>query len=342
MPLPFLAIRVCATDPAAPAIPLKQYPGGRSVPALACVLLSLSAVAGCASLAGRDGVQAVRPAVKGSGITVFAAGDIADCRKAAPADSGAARTAALIMAGIAEDPAAVVLALGDTTYPVGLPAEFSDCYAPTWGQFKSRTLPAPGNHEYYTTGAPGYFGYFGTAAGPGQRGYYSTRVGGWHVLSLNSNLKAAQADAQLAWLTEDLAALRRRDPAACILAFWHHPLYSSGGHGNNLHMRSIWQALMTAKTDLVLAAHDHGYERFAPQDAAANADAAAGIRSFVVGNGGARLTPFTATKAHSLAQDNATHGVLKLVLRTRDYEWAFLPVDGTAPRDAGQAGCHAN
>ena len=287
-------------------------------------------------------MPSVAAPMRGTGVTVFAAGDIADCRKAPAADSAAARTAALITAGIATDPAAVVLALGDTTYPVGLPAEFSDCYAPTWGQFKSRTLPAPGNHEYYTTGAPGYFGYFGAAAGPAQRGYYSADVGAWHVLSLNSNLKAADADAQLAWLVEDLAVTRRHNPSGCLLAFWHHPLYSSGGHGNNPHMRAAWQALMTARADLVLAAHDHGYERFAPQDAAGNADPEGGIRSFVVGNGGARLTPFTATKANSLAQDNATHGVLKLILNAQGYEWAFLPVDGSAPRDAGTAGCHGH
>lgn len=313
---------------------------GRFVTATA-LLVALSALAGCASLSGNGGMPPVTPSTSASGVTVFAAGDIADCRKTPAADSGAARTAALIGAGIAADPTAMVLALGDTTYPVGLPAEFADCYAPTWGQFKSRTLPAPGNHEYYTTGAPGYFGYFGAAAGPAQRGYYSTEVGTWHVISLNSNLKAPAADAQLAWLADDLATLRRRDSSACVLAFWHHPLYSSGGHSNNPHMRAIWEALMAARADLVLAAHDHDYERFAPQDAAGNADPAGGIRSFVVGNGGARLTPFTATKANSQAQDNSVHGVIKLVLKARGYEWAFLPVDGSAPRDAGHAGCHA-
>lgn len=310
--------------------------------ARAAVLLAMSALVGCASLSGKDRALPATPSVQGDGVTVYAAGDIADCRKTRAADSGASRTAALITAGIAANPAAMVLALGDTTYPVGLPAEFSDCYAPTWGQFKSRTLPAPGNHEYYTAGAPGYFGYFGAAAGPAQRGYYSTDVGAWHVLSLNSNLKTAAAEAQLAWLTEDLAALRQRSPSACVLAFWHHPLFSSGGHGNNPHMRAVWEALQAARADLVLAAHDHGYERFAPQDAAGNADKTAGIRSFVVGNGGARLTPFTATKANSEAQDNASHGVLKLALKTKGYEWAFVPVDGSVPRDAGSATCHAN
>lgn len=341
MSLQNLPVHDTVTPVALGATPAARNASGPAI-ATAALLLTLSALAGCASLSGSGGMVSAAPSIQGNGVTVFAAGDIADCRKSRPADSGAARTAALITAGIAADPAAVVLALGDTTYPVGLPAEFSDCYAPTWGQFKSRTLPAPGNHEYYTAGAPGYFGYFGAAAGPGQRGYYSTTVGAWHVLSLNSNLKAPEADAQLAWLTDDLAALRRRDPSACVMAFWHHPLYSSGGHGNNLHMRAAWEALMAARADLVLAAHDHGYERFAPQDAAGNADAAAGIRSFVVGNGGARLTPFIGTKANSLAQDNATHGVLKLVLKARGYEWAFLPVDGSAPRDAGSAGCHAN
>ncbi len=339
MPLPFLPIFDSLAPLAPPSAATTAAPGATF--ARAALLTTLAALAGCASLSGNGGTLPELPLTRSDGVVVFAAGDIADCRKTPAADSGAARTAAVIAAGIAADPAAVVLALGDTTYPVGLPAEFSDCYAPTWGQFKSRTLPAPGNHEYYTTGAPGYFSYFGAAAGPAQRGYYSTDVGAWHVLSLNSNLKAEAAAAQLAWLTEDLTALRRRNPSGCVLAFWHHPLYSSGGHGNNLHMRPAWEALMAARADLVLAAHDHGYERFAPQDAAGNADMATGIRSFVVGNGGARLTPFTATKANSQAQDNATHGVLKLVLKAKGYAWAFLPVDGSAPRDAGHAGCHA-
>lgn len=305
------------------------------------MIAALSLAAGCASLTGRpvspaSGLQAST----GTAITIFAAGDTADCRKVNPANIGAAHTAALIASSFDADPNTIVLTLGDNTYPVGKLAEFTDCYAPTWGKFKARTLPAPGNHEYYTAGAPGYFGYFGTQAGPGQRGYFSRDVGGWHIVSLNSNLKPPASDAQLAWLAEDLAALRKRHATGCLLAFWHHPLYSSGGHGNNLHMRPVWEALLAAHADVVLSAHDHDYERFAPLDGNGRLDVHAGIRSFVVGTGGAKLTPFTATKLHSEVQDNSTHGVLKMVLHPAGYDWAFLPVDGAVPRDAGNGQCH--
>lgn len=317
----------------------------RAVPAFrtaCCLSLSVSAalLTGCASLPipRTDGL----PAAARTGVTVYAAGDIADCRKAAAADTGAARTADLIAAGLSSDPAAMVLALGDLAYPAGTTAQFDDCYAPTWGRFKTRTLPAPGNHEYYTVGAQGYFDYFGSIAGPARRGYYSTELGPWHVISLDSNLKSTASDAQLAWLRTDLAALRSRNDKRCVLAFWHHPVVSSGGHGNNPHMRGIWQALADARADIILAAHDHGYERFAPLDGAGNADAGNGMRSFVVGNGGASLTPFGPTKLHSEAQDNSTVGVLRLMLKPGGYDWAFLPADGGAARDNGSGVCHAD
>ena len=302
----------------------------------------IALLAGCADLPVPrvDGLPAA--ALGPAGVSVYAAGDIADCRKVAAARSGAARTAALIETGLAGDPAAIVLALGDLAYPAGTPAQFADCYAPTWGRFKARTLPAPGNHEYYTTGAQGYFDYFGSIAGPARRGYYSTDLGPWHVVAIDSNLKGAASEAQLSWLKSDLQALRAQDGKRCILAFWHHPLFSSGGHGNNPHMRPVWQALSEARADIVLAAHDHDYERFAPQDSASNPDPRDGIRSFVVGNGGAALTPMGPTKRNSEAQTNAVLGVLRLQLKPSAYEWVFLPADGGAARDAGSGVCHAD
>ena len=153
---------------------------------------------------------------------------------------------------------AVVLTLGDNAYPIGLPIEFSNCYQPTWGQFKKNTYPSPGNHDYYTPAAIGYYAYFGNAAGPARRGYYSVELGSWHIVSLNSNLQPEDHQAQLAWLKKDLA----QHKAPCTLAYWHHPLTSSGGHGNNDRMLDVWEVLQEAKADAVLASHDHNYERF--------------------------------------------------------------------------------
>ncbi len=272
----------------------------------------------------------------GKGYTIYTAGDIADCRKFKAADSGAATTAALITKELAGNKNASVLTLGDNTYPVGLLSEFSDCYDPTWGAFKEHTYPSPGNHDYGTPNAVGYYEYFGTAAGPAQRGYYSMTLGKWHVVSLNSNLKNEAYAAQLAWLKDDL----EKHPTHCTLAYWHHPVFSSGGHGNNGKMREVWQILQAAHADVVLASHDHNYERFAPQDAVGQRDDAHGIREFVVGTGGAFLSSQILRKDHSEVFGNASHGVLKMVLKDTGYEWEFLPVAGGTFTDSGSALCH--
>lgn len=276
------------------------------------------------------------PTVPGTGVTVFAAGDIADCRRHFPADSGAARTADLIASHLAKDDKAVVLALGDLTYPVGAAAEYTHCYEPTWGRFKAKTFPSPGNHDYHTKGASGYYDYFGERAGPARRGYYSFTLGNWLILSLNSSVRGAELDAQLAWLKKELA----QNTSKCTLAYWHHPVFSSGGHGSLPVMQPFWKELAAAGTELVLAAHDHDYERFAPQDGDGLRDEARGTRQFVVGTGGAHLTPLRLDKPHSETNDNTVYGVLKLTLKETGYEWEFLPATEGGYTDRGAAPCH--
>ncbi|MCD2514998.1 metallophosphoesterase [Massilia sp. G4R7] len=270
--------------------------------------------------------------------TVYAAGDIARCKHPDPRWSGAAATAALVEPLLRADPRAAVLSLGDHTYPVGAASEFANCYAPTWGRFRDRTWPTPGNHEYATPGAKPYFAYFGERAG---RGYYSLRLGGWHLISLDSNLKGAAHAAQIAWLRDEL----KKDPAKCTLAFWHHPLYSSGGHPPPGRMRDAFQLLHAAGAELVLSGHDHDYERFAPQDADGRLDAARGVRQFVVGTGGAYATPFVFFQPNSEAREANLDGVLELRLLADAYAWRFLPAEpgrvpaGSAP-DHGRRACH--
>jgi 3',5'-cyclic AMP phosphodiesterase CpdA len=270
--------------------------------------------------------------------TVYAAGDIARCAHPDPRWSGAAATAELVEWALRADPRAVVLTLGDHTYPVGAAREFAECYGPTWGRFRERTWPSPGNHEYATPGAAPYFAYFGARAG---RGYYSLRLGGWLLLSLNSNLRGAEHAAQLDWLRAELAA----QPARCTLAFWHHPLYTSGGHRGPGRMQDAWRILYDAGAELVLSGHDHDYERFAPQDADGRRDPARGIRQFVVGTGGAFATPFLKRTPHSEVRDASHDGVLELRLLDGGYAWRFLPAEpdklapGATP-DHGSADCH--
>jgi 3',5'-cyclic AMP phosphodiesterase CpdA len=271
-------------------------------------------------------------------VTVYAAGDIARCPYRDAAYSDAADTARTVAAGLAADRDAIVLTLGDHTYPHGKAKEFADCYGPTWGAFKDRTWPAPGNHEYYTPKAAPYFAYFGERAG---RGYYSLDLGGWHIVSLDSNLAPIEHAAQIAWLRADLAS----HPARCTLAFWHHPLYSSGGHGSIPKMRDAWRLLQEAGAELVLSGHDHDYERFAPQDADGHLDPAHGMRQFVVGTGGAYPTPFLLTVDNSEMRDNGRTGVLRLRLLDGRYEWEFLESArltslGLPAPDRGSDACH--
>ena len=235
---------------------------------------------------------------------------------------------------------AAVLPLGDTQYDDGAYTKFLQSYDKSWGRVKARTRPAVGNHEYGVTGASGYFRYFGKLAGPWGKGYYSYDVGTWHLIALNSNCWAVggcgPGSSQERWLTADLAAHRN----LCTLAYWHHPRFSSGPHGNSTATAALWQDLYDAGADVVLSAHDHGYERFAPQDPAGKADPARGIRQFVVGTGGRSLYSFRTIRPNSEARNSTTFGVLTLTLYPFGYAWKFVPEAGKTYSDAGFSFCH--
>jgi len=255
---------------------------------------------------------------------VLAAGDIAHCGEAGPKE-----TAALL-----DGLRGTVLALGDLAYNNGTAREFRDCYDPTWGRYKARTRPAPGNHEYGTRDAAGYYGYWGARAGPRGRGYYSFDLGAWHLIALNSSIDARAGSPQDTWLAADLAASRAR----CVLAFWHHPVFSSGRHGNIERMRPLFRRLYEAGASIVLGGHDHLYERFAPLDPEGRPDPARGIREFVVGTGGARRYRFGSIQPGSEFRDRDHWGVLRLELGATDYGWRFIGTDGRA-LDAGRGDC---
>src|SRR5205823_11633911 len=154
-----------------------------------------------------------------------------------------------------------VFAGGYNAYPNGTSAEYANFYDPTWGRHKARTRPVPGNHDYNTTGAAGYFGYFGTAAGDPTKGYYSYDLGSWHIIALNSDVPRWAGSAQEQWLKADLAA----NPKACTLAYWHYPLFSSSTVAVDTQARNLWVDLYNAGAELVINGHHHDYERLAPQ-----------------------------------------------------------------------------
>jgi len=302
------------------------------------------AVAVCVSLLLAAGAARAAPVQTTPVQTLYVAGDIARCKHPDPRWSGAAATAQLVEWALRADRQALVLTLGDHTYPNGTAREFTNCYGPTWGRFRDRTWPTPGNHEYGTPGAAPYFDYFGARArGVDGNGYYSLRLGPWHIIALNSNLKGAQHAAQIAWLKGELD--HGSNPARCTLAFWHHPLYTSGGHTGPGRMQDAWALLYQAGAELVLSGHDHDYERFAPQDAHGQLDRARGVRQFVVGTGGAYATPFLRIRDNSELREASFDGVLQLTLHAAGYDWQFLAaeperVPAGASLDRGTGRCH--
>jgi acid phosphatase type 7 len=264
-------------------------------------------------------------------VVLLAAGDIADCT-----NLGGAQATAKIL----EENPGIVAALGDLAYPDGTAENFR-CYDKTWGRVKNRTRPAPGNHEFHSQGATFYFQYFGKEAGDPEDGFYSYELGAWHVISLNSECAEIggcnEGSREEKWLRADLAA----HPAACTLAYFHKPLFSSGGaHGDAPEIRPLYQALYDARADVILNGHDHDYERFAPQDPNGKLDPAVGIREFVVGTGGKNHRPFGAPEATSEVRDTTTFGVLKLTLKRTSYDWKFIPEAGQWFTDSGSGNCH--
>jgi hypothetical protein len=256
--------------------------------------------------------------------TFVGAGDIAQCTNGGTPD---------LTARLLDTIGGTVFTLGDNAYPSGSAQDYQTCYDSSWGRHKGRTRPIAGNHEYDSPSATPYYDYFGFNAGPRGVGYYSYDLGNWHIIALNSNLPVGRSSAQAAWLRNDLAA----NPARCTLAYWHYPLFSSSKHGNIEVMREFWRMLYDAGADVVLAAHDHVYERFAPQTADGVPDPVRGIREFVAGTGGAPPYPFLDVKENSEAR-LSTLGVLKLSLKATGYDWNFIPVSGAG--DSGSAACH--
>jgi hypothetical protein len=266
---------------------------------------------------------------------LIGAGDISSCN-----NNNDEITAQLIEGAFVSGATGRVFTAGDVVYESGTNAEFANCYHPTWGRFRNNTAPSVGNHEYLTNGASGYYSYFGGLAGDPTKGYYSYNLGAWHIVVINSNCSrvggCSAGSPQEKWLRADLAA----NPRACTVAYWHHPRFSSGTLGNFSSMTAIWQALYDFNAEVVIAGHDHIYERFAPQTASGGLDLQRGIREFIVGTGGKNHTSLGTTKPNSEVRHSGTYGVLKLTLHANSYDWQFIPQPGKTFTDSGTALCH--
>jgi hypothetical protein len=231
-----------------------------------------------------------------------------------------------------------VFTLGDNVYQAGTAAEFRKCYDPAWGRARERTYPSAGNHDERTNNGAAYYAYFGARAGPPGKGYYSYDLGSWHIVVYNSNSaeRMRAGSEQMEWLRKDLAM----HPSACVLAYGHHPRFSSGKRGVEERVKVLWDVLYAAGADVVVSGHEHFYERFAPQTPDGQADSVHGIRQIIAGTGGA---PFyrIRTRAKNSEVRSQTHGVLKLTLHEGSYDWDFVPVRGDRFTDRGHGVCSA-
>ncbi|HEX5040879.1 MAG TPA: LamG-like jellyroll fold domain-containing protein [Candidatus Limnocylindria bacterium] len=278
----------------------------------------------------------------GSDPVLVGAGDIASCTS-----SGDEATAEILL-GVS----GTVFTAGDNVYQNGLLSEFNACYAPSWGQasIKSRTRPTTGNHDFGngTNNGDGYFDYYNGAGAPtgiaGDRptGFYSYELGQWHIVVLNTECAQAgvgctAGSPQETWLRTDLEG----HASSNVLAIIHRPRFSSGASGGNAALQPLWQALYDNGADLVLAGHDHHYERFAPIDPTGALDTAYGIPEIIVGTGGVNNSSVGTPKPNSIVSNDDTFGVLRLDLHANSYDWRFMPVDGETFVDSGTGSVHA-
>ena len=270
--------------------------------------------------------KAAAPLAGVASVVVAGAGDICDTTV-----SSCQSTSDLI---VSINPTAVYTS-GDNAYTNGTLSEYNARYAPTWGRFKTLTHPSPGNHDYNTASAAGYFDYFNGsgvqtgAAGDRSKGYYSWDVGDWHFIALNTMSGSTVATAQVTWLNSDLAA----NTKPCTAAYFHHPLISEGNYAPSgstysySTVKPLYDALYAAKADLVLVGHDHNYQRYAKMNPSLTA-ASDGFRQLLVGTGGRVFYSMTGTHPLLEASNDNTYGVLKLTLTATGYTGDFVPAAG--------------
>jgi acid phosphatase type 7 len=255
-------------------------------------------------------------------VVLVGAGDISSC------DNDNDEATAKLLDGIP----GTVFVLGDNVYVDATFSDFTNCYHPTWGRHRERTKPVPGNHEYFTTDAAGYFEYFNNIPS-----YYAYDLGDWRIYALNSEIDVSSTSAQIQWLKNDLA----ENPRLCVLAYWHTPLWSTRyDDGSDATYETLWKTLHDSGAELVINGHVHNYERFKEM----NADGAAaspGLREIVVGTGGVNHDRYVGTSlSTSEVHNSSTYGVLKLILSPTNYSWEFVPVAGQTFKDSGRTDCH--
>ncbi|MFD9861070.1 metallophosphoesterase family protein [Streptomyces alboflavus] len=325
MPLTPRATTTPSSDPT--PNPNSRTPKARwIVPAAAATALAV--VGGVLLWSPADEADAA--ATPRAAFSAVAVGDIAEQCTKSDSDCAHPKTAALVKQLNPQ----FVMTMGDNQYDDARLKDFQKYYATTWGAFKDKTKPVPGNHETYDPAGPlkGYKSYFGSVAYPDGKSYYSYDQGNWHFIALDSN--SFDSSSQINWLKKDLAANSKK----CVAAYWHHPLFSSGEHGNNPVGKPVWKLLDEAKAELVLGGHDHHYERFAPQKANGSADSG-GIVEILAGTGGANPYKIEEVQPNSQKRITDTYGVVKLDFTDTGFSWKLIGTDGSTKDTSPSYSC---
>ncbi len=280
----------------------------------------------------------VPPPPDEEGTLVATAGDIALCN-----NIWDELTSDAIDTVFAERPG-IVLMLGDAAYPNGTAEQFQ-CYDDSWGRHKAYTYPILGNHEYDQPGAGPYFDYFEGAAGDRALGYYSFAIDEhWHAIMLNSNCSqiaaggtangCAAGSPQEQWLRGDLAANGHKN----LIVALHHPRWTSNQYTDHLNVAPLVNAVHEYGADILLAGHEHHYERYRPLNGAGQPDELHGMRQFIVGSGGVTLrSEVRPASPNSVTRQFTEHGILELELFAESYTWRFVPVAGGVFSDVGSS-----
>lgn len=218
-------------------------------------------------------------------------------------DHGVGEVSKANVSRILEEKPAFHLILGDLSYANGNQPVWDDWFRQL--EPLARTIPvmpAPGNHDNERiAGQPiGYAAYLARLALPPPETRYAFDYGAARFICFNSD--DFRNKEQMAWFKETLKKAREDKGVRWVIVYQHHPLYSSNvGRLNNVPLIAAVRSILDQyKVDLVLAGHNHNYERSFPlsgdtvaQTGLGPYQQGGGVVFVISGGGGKSLYAFT-------------------------------------------------
>ena len=294
-------------------------------------------------------IPTATPIPSGSVITVAVTGDINPSGNTSVTSASGKNAASIIAAN-----PNIFINVGDWQYSYGTCTAFLSGYDRLWGSLNSKTYGTAGpTHDWDATNSNGQqYQQYLSGTCPGQtskpvagefdpRNPYSFNIGKWHFVQLSSGCwrysTTCSGSGETSWLATDLAnAVSTGHPY--IVAFWHEPYWSSSTstHPSPTTAEKPWiDLLYQYRAKMIFNGHQHGYERFLPQNNSGISDVN-GIQEIIVGTGGIGFYPWSNKVTNSAVQQTGTYGWVKLTLRDDgSYDWQFVPTSGGTFTDSG-------